>query len=107
MGWQIAVVLGFVGTAFVFAYIASTLNEKEEGWKQLKLLLYIFVILILLFNVGVMKEVVDADTIDVKELIGGFYSIFMPVILFLVGFLFIYLLWILFNPLIEQTRRRR
>lgn len=105
MAWDVAVVIGFVGTAFVVAYIASVLDEEE--YKQLKLLFFLFSILILLFNVGIMKEVVDNDGADVKTLIDGFYSIFMPIIVFIVGILFLYLIWKIFTPMIEEVRKRR
>lgn len=103
MLWSIAVVLCFVGTAFTFIYLGSVLDPDEH--RALKLLFYMFAIIILLLGINTTRLIVTNQITSIIDALNTFYIVYVPILIFLLGYLFIYLIYRIFNPMIEEVKR--
>lgn len=103
MLWGISVVMCFVGTVFTLIYLGSVLDPDEH--RALKLLLYMFSIVILLLGINTTRLIVTNQITSIIDALNTFYIVYVPILVFLFGYMFIYLIYRIFNPIIEEVHK--
>jgi len=99
--WSVGVMLVFLSTAVILIYLGSKL-EEEHG--AIKIFLYSFSLLVLLLGVNTTRIMVEVSNgtkslSDVGSAINTLYIIYIPLLMFLVGYVFIYFLTIIVHSM--------
>lgn len=99
--WSIGVILVFLSTALIFIYIGSRL-EEEHG--ALQIFMYSFSLLVLLLGVNTTRVMVEVSNgisslSTVGDAVNTLYIIYIPLLIFLIGYIFIYFLTIIVHSM--------
>lgn len=68
MTWEIALVFSMVGVAFSMFYLANSLDQRHYGIKLLLLLVGLF---LLVGNLGINSQIIEANNDTINETIVG------------------------------------
>ena len=99
--WSVGVILVFLSTALAMIFVGSRL-EEEHG--ALRIFMYSFSLLTLLLGVNTTRVMVEVSNgtkslADVGSAVNTLYIIYIPLLMFLVGYIFIYFLMITVNSM--------
>ena len=96
MSWEIALVLGLLGTAFALMYVGNSLSEEHKLMKFFLLFVGLFM---LVSNFGLSEHIIDANnsTITNTTLLlsqtANIYGNFLIVVRVSLLYFVLYLLW--------------
>lgn len=106
MGFSVAVIMGYIGVAFIMAYLAMNVDREKHGAIQI---LFIFLSLYGVWaTLGMTGAILEAQGIlTFQPLNTAYITIQLWATVFVLGYLFIMMIWNLYQYLIKLKGRRK